>query len=69
MTQLVDTHAAAVAVNRSPATIRDWLRKGWLTPHGRENRRTLVDLAQVYEVAKTHAPKPSTTSRTRGYLQ
>ncbi len=69
MTQLVDTHAAAVAVARSPATIRDWLRKGWLTPHGRENRRTLVDLAQVYEVAKTHAPKPSTTSRTRGYLQ
>lgn len=69
MTQLVDTLAAAVAVNRSPATIRDWLRKGWLAPHGRENRRTLVDLAQVYEVAKTHAPKASTTSRTRGYLQ
>lgn len=69
MTQLVDTHAAAVAAHRSPATIRDWLRKGWLTPHGREHRRTLVDLAQVYEVAKTHAPKPSTTSRTHGYLQ
>ncbi|QUC01208.1 hypothetical protein [Cellulosimicrobium cellulans] len=69
MTQLVDTHAAACAVQRSPATIRDWLRKGWLTPHGREDRRTLVDLAQVYEVAKAHAPKPSTTSRTRGYLQ
>lgn len=50
---LVDTAAAAAHVRLhhgrdcAPATIRSWLHRGWLTRHGRDGRRTLVDLAEV----------------------
>lgn len=45
--RLVDTAAAAVAVDRTPATIRKWVERGYLKRYGREGRRGLVDLDEV----------------------
>lgn len=58
--RLVDTQAAAIAVGRRPATIRSWIHRGHLTPHGKDRAgRTLVDLAEVYRTAT------STSTRNR----
>lgn len=38
---LLTTAEAATFCRRSPATIRWWVHKGWLTPHGTTNRTNL----------------------------
>ena len=49
---LVDTNAAAVAVNRKPTDIWNWQRRGKIQPRGRDRKgRNLYDLAEVCMVA------------------
>jgi hypothetical protein len=49
---LVDTGAAAAAVQRPPATIRGWAHRGLIRQYGEDDaRRTLYDLADVYQAA------------------
>ncbi|MFJ4168371.1 hypothetical protein ACIPY3_02560 [Paenarthrobacter sp. NPDC089714] len=49
---LVDTVAAAAAVQRKPGTVRSWAARGDLERRGRDDRgRTVYSLADVYEVA------------------
>ena len=51
---LVDTQAAATAINRKPMDIRNWRRRGKLTPRGKDYRgRTLYDLLEVCRIADT----------------
>ena len=58
--RLVDTQAAAIAVNRQPATIRSWIHRGRIQAHGTDRHgRTLVDLAEIYRTAT------STSTRNR----
>lgn len=53
---LVDTPAAAVAVDRPPATIRNWAHRGLIRQQGKDgSRRTLYDLADVYQAARQMA--------------
>lgn len=59
--KLVDTQAAAVAVGRTPATIRGWIHEGKLTRHGTASRRAMVDLEQVYAVANATRKRRSRT--------
>lgn len=50
---LVDTLAAAEAVNRPPGTIRRWAHEGLITARGRDRRgRTLYALADVYRAER-----------------
>lgn len=50
---LVDSIAAARAVNVKAATIRGWACKQWLDKKGTDNkRRSLYSLVQVYQVAE-----------------
>lgn len=52
--QLVDTAAAAVAVNTTTQTIRQWRVRGKVHQHGRDERgRGLYDLGEVYQAAAT----------------
>ena len=51
---LVDTQAAAVAVQVAPATVRSWAHRGYLERKGTgpgSGRVGLYDLGQVYSVA------------------
>ena len=49
---LVDSHAAAAAVNVRPATIRKWISLGYLQKYGTdEHGRSLVELGAVYRCA------------------
>ena len=52
---LVDAQAAAVAVQYSPATIRSWAARGELERKGRDGKRVLYDLADVYAAAARRA--------------
>lgn len=59
--RIVDTQAAAIAVRRTPATIRSWIHRGKITAHGKDNiGRTLVDLGQVYRTAAETTTKEHT---------
>jgi DNA-binding transcriptional MerR regulator len=51
---LVDTLAAARAVDRPEATIRNWAHRGLIIKKGEDNsrrRRSLYDLEDVYRTA------------------
>lgn len=51
---LVDVAAAGRAVRRPKTTVYYWLKKGWLTRHGKDERgRMLVNLSEVVAVAAT----------------
>ena len=52
---LVDAQAAGVAVQYSPATIRSWAARGELERKGRDGKRVLYDLADVYAAAARRA--------------
>jgi hypothetical protein len=50
--QLVDTAAAAVAVNTTTQTIRQWRVRGKVQQYGKDGRgRGLYDLGEVYQAA------------------
>ena len=53
---LVPTHIAALAAGVSPATIRDWRRRGLLHPAGGTSRQPLYDVRDVRRARD--APKP-----------
>ena len=53
--RLLPAELAALAAGIQPSTIRDWRRRGLLTPTGGTARRPLYALADVY--AAMHAPK------------
>ncbi|MGW8703359.1 MerR family transcriptional regulator [Streptomyces eurythermus] len=53
----VPADVAAIATGVKPATIRDWRRRGLLTPVGGTPRRPLYALEDVY--AAQQAPKTS----------
>jgi hypothetical protein len=62
-TVLVDSVAAAVAVDRPKSTIRGWAHAGHLTKRGEDARgRALYDLAEVYKIAQK-LPKPPKSSK------
>lgn len=44
---LVDTATAAAAVGVKPATIRQWVHRGRLTPRGRIGRALAFNLADL----------------------
>jgi hypothetical protein len=49
---LVDTVAAARAVGRPPATIRNWAFRGLIRSCGKDgSRRQLYDLTDIYRTA------------------
>ena len=51
--QLVDTLAAAAAVQRKPATVRGWAHEGRLQRKGTDDKgRALYDLGDVYRAAQ-----------------
>lgn len=55
---IVDTSAAALAVERTPATVREWAARGLLEQVGTDERgRRLYKLADVYRVAQLHPPR------------
>lgn len=56
MARLLPPDIAALAVGVKPATLRDWRRRGLLTPVGGTERRPLYALADLH-TAK-HAAKP-----------
>lgn len=50
---LVDSIAAARAVNAHPSTVRNWAVVGWLERKGKDGRgRTLFSLVDVYRTAE-----------------
>ena len=52
MAALADTAAIALAVGRSPVTIRRWASKGWLARKGTDSHgRALYDLTEAADVA------------------
>ena len=52
MTILVDTVAAAVAVDVAPGVIRKWAHRGHLVRQGQDAKgRTVYDLQDVYDTA------------------
>ena len=51
------TTVAALAVHRTPATIRDWVRRGILTRCGGTPKRPIYSVHDVYAAQK--AAKPS----------
>lgn len=53
--RLLPADLAAVATGVRPATIRDWRRRGLLTPAGGTPRRPLYALDDIY--AAQQAPK------------
>lgn len=53
---LVPTRVAACAADVTPATIRDWHRRGIITPAGGSPRRPLWDLYDIRRAVDT--PKP-----------
>jgi DNA-binding transcriptional MerR regulator len=55
--RLLPTQLAAVATGVQPDTIRDWRRRGLLTPAGGTPRRPLYALEDIY--AAKQAPKPT----------
>jgi DNA-binding transcriptional MerR regulator len=51
---IVDTVAAAAAVDVPPSTIRTWASRGLLNRHGTDRRgRTLYDLQDVVDVCRS----------------
>lgn len=46
--RLIDGEMAAAAVGVSPAAIRKWVFRGYLTAAGRDGRRALYALEDVY---------------------
>lgn len=53
--RLLPADLAAIATGVQPATIRDWRRRGLLTPAAGTERRPLYALADIY--AAKAAPK------------
>ncbi|WPM94320.1 MerR-like transcriptional regulator [Arthrobacter phage Marchesin] len=64
---LVDSIAAARAVQCNPATIRGWASKGWIDRRGTDGkRRALYSLVQVYEVAELARRKQAAAAARAG---
>ena len=64
---IVDTNAAASAVQRTPATIRRWAQRGLIKPCGTDGRRRrLWDLHEVIACSLEHPPREPTTRDLRG---
>ena len=56
MRTLLPADLAALAAGVQPSTLRDWRRRGLITPAGGTARHPLYDLADLH--AARQAPKP-----------
>lgn len=54
--RVLPANLAALAAGIDPATLRDWRRRGLITPVGGTQRRPLYALADLH--AAKQAPKP-----------
>jgi DNA-binding transcriptional MerR regulator len=56
MARLLPSDLAAVAAGVKPSTLRDWRRRGLISPAGGTDRHPLYDLRHLH--AAKQAPKP-----------
>lgn len=61
MARLLPADLAARAAGVQPSTLRDWRRRGLITPAGGSERRPLYDVQQLY--AAQQASKPRRTAQ------
>lgn len=62
--RLLPAELAALACGIAPATLRDWRRRGILTPAGGTPRRPLYDVADLHAAQQAPKPKRATADAT-----